>query len=362
MKILFVLEHYHPYIGGAEKLFRQLAESLSQKNNQITVVTTKFREDLENEEILNEVKVIRINCKNRFLFTLKSLPLLLNISKEFDIIHTTTYNAALPAWIAAKINRKKIFLTFHEYWNKLWFSLPFLSRWERYGYYFFEKLIFKLPFDKIIAVSDFTKNELIRYGKKADNVIRIYNGLDYKNKIKNKKEIKNFTCTYFGRLGVSKGLDILIPAIQKHLNFYPDSSFNLVIPTLPKKIYNNILGLLQKHGLSDKINLHHELERETLNDLIHNSSCVIIPSYSEGFCFTAAEAGILGTPIISSGKGALKETVSGYFIEIKELNIEYTTEALEKAYLNKWDFLEKKNFPLEKTISEYLGLYVNLIN
>ena len=28
MRVLFVLEHFHPYIGGAENLFKQLTEKL----------------------------------------------------------------------------------------------------------------------------------------------------------------------------------------------------------------------------------------------------------------------------------------------------------------------------------------------
>jgi len=33
MKILFVLDNYYPYIGGAETLFRKLAEELSKRGN-----------------------------------------------------------------------------------------------------------------------------------------------------------------------------------------------------------------------------------------------------------------------------------------------------------------------------------------
>ncbi len=356
MKILFVLEHYHPYIGGAEKLFRQLAESLAAESNEICVITTQFDHNLKQEEILNQVEIKRIDCKNRFQFTYKVLPSLLKESKKFDFIHTTTYTAALPAWIAAKINRKKIFLTFHEHWNQLWFELPFLNFLERTSFFLFEKIIFSLPFDKIIAVSDFTKNELIQQGKKEKNVIRIYNGIEKKEIFLKRNIPKNFTCTYFGRLGVSKGLDILIPSIREHLKKHPNSIFNIVIPTRPKKMYNKIFSLINKHGLTSKINIFSELEQNELEQLILNSSCIAIPSYSEGFCFTAVEAIDLGIPIISSGKGALQETVSGKYLIMEKMDVPSFIDVLEKAKNEQWEISPQKNFPLHNAIQQYKEL------
>lgn len=39
---------------------------------------------------------------------------------DIDGIHTATYGGAIPAWILAKIFRKKILLTVHEIFGKLW--------------------------------------------------------------------------------------------------------------------------------------------------------------------------------------------------------------------------------------------------
>ena len=51
MKILYVVEHYHPYIGGVEKLFKSLAEEVAKSVNEVTIVTTKHKKNLPSKEM-----------------------------------------------------------------------------------------------------------------------------------------------------------------------------------------------------------------------------------------------------------------------------------------------------------------------
>ena len=106
MKILFVLEHYYPYIGGAEQLFTQLTRTLVQNGHPVTVVTTRYNRSLPAREVLNGVRIFRVRCFNRYLFTLLSLPRILQQACDCSLIHTTTYNAALPAWLASQMRRR----------------------------------------------------------------------------------------------------------------------------------------------------------------------------------------------------------------------------------------------------------------
>ena len=108
-----------------------------------------------------------------------SIPTIFKQAKNYDLIQTTTYNAAIPSWFVSKILKKKCIITFHEYWGNLWKTLPFLKLYQRILYRIFEKSITKLHFTKFIAVSDYTKTSLINAGIPAEKIIRIYNGLDY---------------------------------------------------------------------------------------------------------------------------------------------------------------------------------------
>ena len=358
MKVLFVLEHFYPYIGGAEKLFYVLSTNLVRQGYEVVVVTTLFDKKLPKTETHKGVKIIRINCFNRFGFTFLSIPKIIQNAKGCHLIHTTTYNAALPAILSGKLTGKPVFVTFHEVWAKLWMRLPFTSFISKNVFYYFEKLLLNLPFHKFIAVSEFTKTKLIEHGIPKNKVESIYNGIDYDSYKDYKHNVPDlFTYTYFGRLGISKGLDLLIPAAAEFRKTQPDSKLKLIIPKSPKGVYEKVRKLISYNDLEEYIEIHHNLSKERLYEELLNSSCVVIPSYSEGFCFAAAETVALGVPIISSDLGALKEVVSGKYIKMREQSVGGLKDALIRAYQEQWNVDPIRYFHLEETIDRYMEIY-----
>ncbi len=361
MRILFVLEHYHPYIGGAETLFRDLTRELARLGHAVTVVTTRFDPLLPAQEVLEGVTVHRVNCRNRFLFSILALPAVRHHAKRADLVHTTTYNAAPPAWIGAKLSGKPVVITFHELWGKLWFRLPFISRPAALAYYCFEQLVFRLPFDRYVAVSDFTARTLVRNGLERQRVTRIYNGLaaeDFPSAPHCPPD--RFTITYFGRLGISKGLEILLPAVSRFTGRHPEARLRLIIPRRPAALYRRILARIGELGVGERVELLHELPWAELRERVRSSSCVVIPSHSEGFCYVAAETVALGVPIVHSGRGALAETVSGRSVEMREMSVAALDEALEAAFLGEWTTEPVKKFPLADSIREYTLFYEDI--
>ncbi len=358
MKILFVVEHFYPYIGGAEKLFFELAKTLATKGHQIWVVTTQHEEQLALDEKIEGINIKRIPCRNRFLFTFLSLSTILRIAKDCDVLHTTTYNAALPAWLAGKLKGKRVIITFHEVWGNLWWRLPYLNFFQKLIYYTYEQLILKLSFYKYVAVSDFTKKALADSGISANRISRIYNGLEYSEfEGYIHKAPKQFTYTFFGRLGVSKGLDLLLPAAKAFSDLYPNSRLKLILPKQPKALFKKVKSIIQELELENHVQFLHELSKEELYTEIINSSCVVIPSYSEGFCFAAAETMALGVPIISSQRGALAEVVSGKYLSFDVFNTKGLIDTLQIARKKEWQEIPKRIFPLHDMVREYLNLY-----
>ena len=363
MKILFVLEHFYPYIGGAEELFRNLTRALVKNGFEVDVVTTRYDPSLPLQSNYDGVVVHRVNVSNRYLFTLRSFPKVFKLAKEADIIHTTSYNAAFSASVSAYFRKKKIVITFHEIWDKLWFDLPFTPRWVLKGYYLFEQFILRLPYDKFIAVSDFTRKKLMSHNINPEKIDFIYNGLDY-DQFANYKynPPAEFTYCFFSRLGISKGIDILLEATKIFVERYPGVILKLIIPTYPEKLYKQVIDLIDNLQISANIKMLHDLNKEDLFQEICNSSCVVIPSHSEGFCFTAVESVGLGVPVLSSDKGALSEVVSGKHIKLKELTINSLVESLIRAYKLDWDELPVKHYNLEDSVQSYLKMYANLLS
>ncbi|MEO1261262.1 MAG: glycosyltransferase family 4 protein [Bacteroidota bacterium] len=363
MKLLFVLEHFHPYLGGAEHLFCELTKTLAGEGHTVTVVTTLHDKHLPGDEIVEGVQIIRINCLNRFGFTFLSLPKILRIASKYDMIQTSTYNAAIPAWIAGKLLNKPVILTFHEYWGELWMKLPFISFWQRKVFQLFERWIMCLRFSHYVAVSKFTQTRLEQSGIPGDRISMIYNGLNYAAFLYHKHQAPTeFKYTYFGRLGISKGLDILLPAAQLFYEKHPDSKLQLIVPRTPTSIYKKILKLIDALKLKDHIKIFHSLPKQQLYKVISESSCVVIPSYSEGFCFAAAEAIALGVPLVSSQKGALKEVVSGTYLPVEPLDVNSLFDALTKAANGEWQELPIRYFHFETTIEQYIKLYAAVLD
>ncbi|MEM6397375.1 MAG: glycosyltransferase family 4 protein [Bacteroidota bacterium] len=361
MRILFVLEHYYPYVGGAETLFRSLAESLAAAGHQVEVLTTRLGSDLDAREVHNGVRIRRLNCRNRFLFTLCSIPWVIRYAGRADLVHTTPYSAAFPAWIGAKIRGKKLVVTWHEVWGKLWLKLPYLSKVFARIFYTYEQFLLRLGYDRFVAVSEATKRSLLEAGIAQNRIVQIYNGLDY-TKFEGyiHQPSAQFTYAYFGRLGVSKGLDLLLPAATRFAKIYPDSKLILIVPRRPVRMYANIQTLIAKLNLQDHIQLLHDLSDEELYQQISQVSCVVIPSYSEGFCFVATEAVGLGVPIISSGRTALKETVQGRYLEMEEQTEEALYDCLVAARVGAFEERPVKRFELGDAVKAYMRLYEEL--
>jgi len=365
MKILFFLEYYYPNIGGVETLFKNLIDNLAQENHKITIITARPYPNSPLKEQDGNITIIRIPVRSRYIFTFLGFFYLIRHISKGDFIHTTSYNAAIPAFFAGKLFRKKVIVTFHEVWDQLWFELPDMGKIGQWGHYLFEQFLLKLPFDKFIGVSHSTSNNLVKAGVSKERVTTIYNGLDYQDfkvkKIARTTDSDKFIFTYFGRLGISKGLDLLIPAAQEICSKYPNMRLQLIIPKVPKPFLDKILKAINESALKEAIIIKHELSFEQLKQTLVQSDCVVIPSYSEGFCFAAAECIALGVPLISSDQAALKEVVSGQFIKMENFSEVALIKAMEAALAGDWETTPIKQFLLTDTIDQYKTLYDNLM-
>ena len=362
MKILFILEYYYPHIGGVETLFKSLTEKLVENGHEITVLTNRFDQTLPKTEDINGVHIKRLSFQNRYAFTFFAVFQAVRLAGRYDLIQTTSYNAALSAYIAGKLRRKKTVITFHEVWGKLWKDLPWMSPLSKKLHSLFEWFILKMNFDHFVAVSDFTKDAVISHGVEGQKVSRIYNGLDY-NEIKKPNNLLDYskkTFLYFGRAGVSKGLDILVDAVY----LLKDHTFNfiLVLPSKSDPLVKKVLSLVEEKGLDEIVHYQTSLSYEDLKRTISSVYAVIIPSYSEGFCFAAAETNALDTPIISSGRGALKEVVRGKYREFENMSPTSLAETIIAAAEGNWLYKKERKFDLEESVRNYIDLYERIYN
>lgn len=374
MKILFVCENYYPHYGGAEVLFKNLAEGFVKKGHRVAIITTLLPGTKKFEEI-NGVKIHRVPCfNNRYLFSFISIPKTWKLARMADVIQTTTFNGAPPAWLGARLAGRPAVLTVHEVWVGKWKEVTGFSWLKSTMHDLLERMLYLLPFDKYICVSNATRKSLLDHGISEQKTVTIYNGFDYnfwnpKNfsnaeAQKIRKELgveKNFVCLSWGRPGESKGFQYLIKAAPHIQEKISNIIILLMLGTKEKykQNYQQLAKLASRY--QETVKIIPSLPYQQLGTVIKAADCVIVPSLAEGFGYNVLEASSLGKPAVVSDAGSLPEVVSGKYRIFKSKNI---VDLAEKVYLvSKGNMLtsKPKKYFWDDTIAGYLETYQNQI-
>lgn len=377
MKILFVCENYIPHYGGVEVVFKNLAERYLKKGHKVSLVTHLLIGTKKREKI-NGVDVHRIpSLHSRYLFTFLSIPRSIKLARKHDIIQTTTFNGAFPAWLAGKITGKPVVLAVHEVWVNKWDKVTSFSSWKCKIHNFLEKSIYLLPFDKYICVSESTKKDLLAIGINKRKVKRIYNGLEYEfwnpgnfddknpEEIINKFKLNNkFVYFSWGRPGESKGHEYVIRAVPQIKKSIPDSKFVLMLSTADKyrNKYKQLVRLVKNLKLEDDILLIPPVPHLELGYYLKAFDCAVIPSVYEGFGYNATEAITMGIPVVVSNAGSLPEVVSGKYLMFENRNVQDLANKVIQIHRGKHKDEPIKKFEWDASIEKYLEIYRELLS
>lgn len=365
MNITIVLENYWPHIGGVEVLFQTIAEGLVKKGHKVTVVTHKVKGS-KKHEAKNGVKIHRVSCfGSRYLFTFLSIPKAIWHSRKADVIHTTTFNGAGPAWLASKILRKPCLITVHELWRGKWGEYTYFSKLKSKLHDLLERPIFMLRYDKYVTVSNSTKRQLLSIGIPKNKITTIYNGLDYTLfKPKKRKRNKVFTCLSYGRLGPSKGFEYALQAVPKIAKEIPNFEYKIILSRDKqyKSRTEKLESFIKKTKFKDRIEILKPMPLRDLPDQITSADCVIVPSLAEGFGFTVAESCAVGTPVVASNTTSIPEVISGKHVLVPPKNPDAIAEGVVRVFKKKYDVKPLKKFTWSKTVDGYLSNYKKLVS
>lgn len=223
-------------------------------------------------------------------------------------------------------------------------------------------------FDRIIAISKATYNDLLKLGVREDKLRMVYPGIDFDKfnpgrlkKIKNKK----FTIVYPARISREKGQHIAIEAITKiPIELLKDMELVLAGYVSDKEYLNELKRAAFSWPVKFELNVKDIVKYYRLADLI------VFPTLMyEGFGFTAAEALACEKPIIASDFPAIREIVGKNGLLIKPGDSNNLASAIEILYDNKVlrDMFAKKGkkdvqrrFNWEKSFKEYCRIYEEL--
>lgn len=302
-----MLEYFPPHVGGVEVLFAELASELARRGHAVDVITSADPGDPAHE-VRDGVTIRRIAAPafaRRYLFMLMALAPAIRAARRADLVHTTTYNAAIPAWIAARLARKPAIITVHEVFGRQWQEMPGMNRLLGWGYRLFESLVLSLGWRHIITPSDFTRRRL----PDPDRATTIHNAVDHQFWSRERHAPRTLpgtmTYLYFGRPGVSKGLEYLLEAAEIVKRERPGSRLALILSREPRRQYARMLPVIQ--ALGEHVVLLDSVPREDLPSYLLGADVVVVPSISEGFGYSAIEAASLGCRVIATSGHATEE-------------------------------------------------------
>lgn len=317
MKTLFITRKYPPAIGGMESFSYGLITNFPGEKIAITYGGS-------------QKWLIFVYC---YLF-FKSL--LACWRQNIDLIHLDDAVLAPMGWLFKKLTQKKVVITAHG--KDVNFNFPF-----------YQKVI--IPFvkkiDRVVCVSEKTRQECLKRGVSNSKCLVIPDGFDFPNfsltafeakqKIAEKYGLNlqdKFVILTAGRLSRRKGVYwfiknvlALLPKNVVYLVVGGDATeindFRSWLGIRKVRYLEKIQALVKEKGLDKRIIVAGEVSKDLLETCFKAADLFLMPNIKvtgdmEGFGIVAVEAAGRGLPTVAANleglKEAIKEGQNGYLV------------------------------------------------
>ena len=376
-KVCFISPEYWPLSGGTGAYVYYLSTELLKNGYQIYVVTgSNQAQDIQvNPQLdVSFLKIPKMPIVKSFMLAAASNRKLSSVrnTAQVDIAHPQlplTPNFAVPSNFG-----ETLVCTVHSTWkgeaeairgepySRLNANEKFLVSFNWFLRFFEEGMLKRAR--KIIAVSHFTKWELINYYQVPENKIRvIHNGVDV-NKFKpavDRRKVKeelgfnpdDLAILSVGRLYARKGLFTLtesMPAVVKH---FPNAKF-IISGKGQSDEMRKLIAHADKLGVKNNIIFTGYYPDRKLPKLYQAADVFAFSTFYEHHPFAVLEALATGLPVVTTTVGGIPETITsgknGFLVEPfnpkalseKILNLlEHPEEATEMGALARKTVLER---------------------
>ena len=381
-RLCIVTHTFLPHVGGIEKVVYEQSKRLLQKNFEPMVVTNRIETpknyvvdgiNVECYESLNTGFRLGIPYS---IPTVTSLETFLKAVKSSKIVHAHGH-PYLTSLIAAKLAKrysKPFVLTQHNTFIKY---DSIFDNIERLNDLAIGKETLKEA-DKIIAVSNATKDYVLSLGAKPEKVKVLHNGVDlvkFRPLAGKKEEMRR-------KLGISKdavvvltvrrlvyknGIDTLIETANIAVKKNPKIIF-LVVGKGPD--FNNVQLRIEQLGIEKNFRLTGFVKDEDLPFYYNAADFFVLPSKSgEGLPLVALEAMACGLPVIATNVGGIREILMKDYGKLVPPN---QPELLDRAILEfcNVDFSSRKKelravmeekYSWDKNVERLIEIYEELI-
>jgi glycosyltransferase involved in cell wall biosynthesis len=340
--VCFVSPEYWPLSGGTGAYVYYLSNELMKNGYKIYVVTGSDQTlDIKVNEQLKVffLKIPKMPVIKSFMLAASSYRKLNSVrgSVNVDITHANlplTPNFAVPPNFG-----KTLVCTVHSTWkgeaqairgepySRLNANEKFMVSFNWFLRIFEEKMLERA--NKIIAVSHFTKRELLEYYKVPEKKIRvIHNGVNV-NKFKpakDKRKIKealgfnpdDLAIVSVGRLYARKGLFTLIESMPAVVKRFKNAKF-IISGKGQSGEMRKLINYADRIGVKDSIIFTGYYPDKKLPKLYQAADVFAFSTFYEHHPFAVLEALSTGLPVVTTRVGGIPETIesgkNGFLVE-----------------------------------------------
>ncbi len=358
-RLLLITSEFPPLPGGIGNHAFFLAKYVQKEGYDVSVISD-FRDEKQDSEF-DKRQSFKVFRTKRNLFTqLSRIKKSFSLTKQNQII---VCSGRFSLWLGFFLS-----MFFH---NKKFIAVLHGSELKAGGKFscFLTKRSLS-SFDKLIAVSEFTKQYALCVNKKIEIEV-INNGIEINNKIENiqrTEKSEKINLVTVGNLTFRKGQQNVIKALPVLKEKFPEVHYHCIGMPTEKKSFEKLAEEL--HVIAN-ITFHGVLSEEEKNAVLSDCdvfcmlSSVLKNGDVEGFGIAILEANAIGIPAIGSNDSGIVDAIKNYAngVLVNPENIDEIVDAL-KLILEDYDnysFRAKERSKMFQW-SNIIQSYVNVLN
>ncbi|TGK02989.1 glycosyltransferase [Leptospira langatensis] len=251
-------------------------------------------------------------------------------SKDILVYHHSIHSEVLDTVLRSKNPKILVYhnVTPDHFFEKYDLKLTYLLRKGR------EELEFlRDKFDRVFAVSEYNKAELIHLGFENVGLLPITyqlpQGSSDREKPTSKPRSDSPRFLFVGRITPNKKQDDLIRFAYRYLKTYGPEFQLFIVGFSSKELYlyrEELERMLDFYKLRENVIITDFLSDKELKEMYLNCDLFLSMSEHEGFCVPLLEAMVNNVPILAFDGGAVKETLAGAGVLFKEKRMDLVVE------------------------------------
>ena len=254
---------FYPFVGGAETLFWEHTAELAARGHRVTVVTLR-EPGTKASETVDGVEIHRSAHRDGAAATCSSSwPFPSSCARRADVIHAGGLCLGIPAWLCGTILGKPTVLSVYEVFGDQWQRLAEVGRLAGWAFRPVRAARARVALYAVVCISQFTADRLQQRGPGPQGKVSVvYPAVDYTfwdRSVHRPAELRHelnlsadtFIYLYFGRPGVSKGVDTLVAAAARVREAMPASRLVLMLSPEPAEGRRRVLEQIGQLGLEE---------------------------------------------------------------------------------------------------------------